>query len=57
MCRDGVRRAKTCLELNLVRDAKGIKDFYKYTINKRKTKKKCGPAAEWGRGSGEKGHG
>ena len=36
MCRDGVRKAKVQLELNLARDNK--KGFYKYISLKRKVK-------------------
>ena len=38
MCRDGVRKAKTQLELNLSKDAKN-KGFYRYISLKRKVKK------------------
>ena len=39
MCRDGVRRAKVRLELNLARDAKNNKKgFYRYVNQKRKAK-------------------
>ena len=39
LCRDGVRRAKAWLELNLARDAKNNKaGFYRYMIQKRKVK-------------------
>ena len=37
MCRDGVRKAKVQLELNLARDKK--KGFYRYISLKRKIKK------------------
>ena len=36
MCRDGVRKAKAQLELNLARDAKNKKGFYRYVSQKRK---------------------
>ena len=36
MCRDGVRKAKAQLELNLTRDAKNTKGFYRYLNQKRK---------------------
>ena len=36
MCRDRVRKAKTQIELNLVRDVKNNKkEFYKYTGRRR----------------------
>lgn len=38
----GLRKAKTYLDSNLVRDTKGIKDFCKYISNKRKTKENVG---------------
>jgi len=39
MCRDGVRRAKAQLELNLARDAKNNKKgFYRSVNQKRKIK-------------------
>ena len=39
-CRDGVRKAKACLELNLLRDAKGNKKgFY---INSKRTGENVG---------------
>ena len=40
MCRDGVRKAKVQLELNLAKDAKNKKKgFYRYISLKRKVKK------------------
>ena len=40
MCRDGVRKAKVQLELNLAKDAKNNKKgFYRYISLKRKIKK------------------
>ena len=40
LCRDGVRKAKAQLELNLARDAKNNKKgFYRYINQKRKLKK------------------
>lgn len=39
MCRDGVRKVKAHLELNLVRDVKGNKkELYKYISSKRKAR-------------------
>ena len=39
MCRDGVRKAKAWLELNLARDVKNSKKgFYRYVSQKRKVK-------------------
>ena len=44
LCRDGVRRAKAWLELNLARDAKdNKKDFYRYVNQKGKSKKAYTP--------------
>lgn len=38
LCRDGVRKAKACRELDLVRDVKGDrKSIYRYFNSKRKT--------------------
>jgi len=37
-CRDSIRKDKAQLELNLVRDAKNKKRFYRYVIQKRKVK-------------------
>ena len=37
-CRDGIRKAKAQMELNLVRDVKNKKGFYKYTGQKRQVK-------------------
>lgn len=44
-CRDGIRKAKAQLDLDIVKGNK--KDFYKYTGNKRKTRP---------RGHGSAGH-
>ncbi|KAK4815668.1 hypothetical protein QYF61_005414 [Mycteria americana] len=41
ICRDGIRKAKAQLELNLARDAKKKKRFYKYIGQERKIKEKC----------------
>ena len=38
MCRDGVRKAKTRMELNLARDTKKNMCFYGYVSQKRKVK-------------------
>jgi len=39
MCRDGIRKPKAQLELNLARDAKNSKNgFYRYIGQNRKTK-------------------
>lgn len=44
------RKAKAYVELNLFRNVRDSKKaFYKYTSNKKKTRK-CGPTAEWRRG-------
>ena len=44
LCRDGVRKAKAHLELNLARDVKhNKKGFYSYTGDKRKTRENVGP--------------
>lgn len=39
MCRDGIRKVKTQLELNLPRDANN-KDFHRYDRQKRKVKER-----------------
>lgn len=38
MCRDAIRKAKARLELNLARDVKSKKGFYRYVGEKRKIK-------------------
>ncbi|GAB0175729.1 mitochondrial enolase superfamily member 1 [Grus japonensis] len=44
VCRDAVRKAKACLELNLARDVKDKKEnFSKYISSKRKTRENVGP--------------
>ncbi|KAK4831467.1 hypothetical protein QYF61_017715 [Mycteria americana] len=44
LCRDGVRKAKAQLELNLARDAKNNKKgFYRYVSQKRKVKESIAP--------------
>jgi len=44
LCRDGVRKAKAQLELNLARDAKNNKKgFYRYVSQKRKIKESVPP--------------
>ena len=44
LCRDGTRKAKALLELNLARDAKNNnKGFYRYVIQKRKVKESISP--------------
>jgi len=44
LCRDGVRRAKAWLKLNLERDAKNnSKGFYRYVSQKRKVKESVRP--------------
>ncbi|KFQ80133.1 hypothetical protein N335_04342, partial [Phaethon lepturus] len=44
LCRDGVRKAKAWLEVNLVRDAKNNKlGFYRYVSQKRKVKESVLP--------------
>lgn len=42
-----LRKAKTHVDSNLVRDTKGIKDFCKYISNKRKTKESVGLLMNW----------
>ena len=44
MCKDGVRKAKAWMELNLARDAKNNKGFSRYAIQKRKVKESVTPA-------------
>jgi len=43
LCRDGVGKAKVWLELNLARDAKNNKGFYRYVRQKRKVKESVPP--------------
>lgn len=44
MCRDGVRKVKALLKLNLSRDAKNKKKgFYRYVSQKRKVKENVDP--------------
>jgi len=43
LCRDGVRRAKAWLELNLARDTKDKMTFYRYVSQKRKVKESIPP--------------
>ena len=44
LCRDGVRKAKALLELNLARDAKkNRKGFYRYLNQKRKVQEGAPP--------------
>ncbi|KFQ75511.1 hypothetical protein N337_12410, partial [Phoenicopterus ruber ruber] len=43
LCRDGVRKAKAWLALNLARDAKNNKGFYRYVSQKRKVKESIPP--------------
>jgi len=44
LCRDGIRKAKVWLELNLARDAKNNKKgFYRYVSQKRKVKERVPP--------------
>ena len=55
MCRNGIRKAKAHVELNLSRNMKGNKKgSHKYIKSKKKGKR--GPAAEWGRGHSDKRH-
>lgn len=37
-CRDGIRKASTQMELNLLRDYKNKKGFYRYIVQKRQAK-------------------
>jgi len=34
MCRDGIRKAKAQMDLNLARDVKNKKGFYRYIVQK-----------------------
>ena len=44
MCRDGIRKAKAQMELNLARDVKrNKKGFYRYTGQKRQAKESAPP--------------
>ncbi|KFO15066.1 hypothetical protein N312_07407, partial [Balearica regulorum gibbericeps] len=43
VARDQVRKAKALLELNLVRDIKGNKNFHRYISDKRRTRENVGP--------------
>lgn len=43
MCRDGVRKPKVQLELNLASDAKNNKSSYRYVSQKRKVKESMLP--------------
>jgi len=43
LCRDGVRKAKAQLELNLARDAKNNKGFYRYVSRKKMVKESVPP--------------
>ncbi|KFZ59181.1 hypothetical protein N338_00715, partial [Podiceps cristatus] len=44
LCRDRVRKAKACMELNLARDVKNSKKgFYRYVSQKRKVKESVPP--------------
>ncbi|KFQ90119.1 hypothetical protein N337_04750, partial [Phoenicopterus ruber ruber] len=43
LCRDGVRKAKAQLELNLARNAKNNKGFYRHVSQKRKVKESIPP--------------
>jgi len=43
LCRDGVRKAKAHLKLNLARGAKNKKSFYRYVNQKRKVKENIPP--------------
>ena len=44
MCRDGIRKAKTQMELNLARDAKNNKkEFYRYIGQRRKANESVPP--------------
>ena len=43
MCRDGIRKAKVKLELNLARDARNKKDCYRYVGQKKKFKENVPP--------------
>ncbi|GAB0182556.1 mitochondrial enolase superfamily member 1 [Grus japonensis] len=42
VCRDAMRKAKAHLELNLVRDVKDKKGFFKYISSKKKTRENVG---------------
>ena len=44
LCRDGIRKAKACLEINLARNAKkNKKGFYRYLNQKRKVQEGIPP--------------
>jgi len=43
LCRDEVRRAKVQLELNMARNSKNNKAFYRYVNQKRKVKESVPP--------------
>jgi len=44
-CREGIRKAKVQMELNLVRNVKNNKRSYRYTGQKRQTKESLPPLA------------
>lgn len=46
-CRDAKRKAKANLELNLVREVKDNKGFFKYLNSKKEDYRKSGSAAGW----------
>ena len=55
-CRDGVRKVKVDLEMNLARNVNYInKGFYKYIKSKGKTRENMGLLLNGPRGSGDKG--
>jgi len=43
VCREAIRKAKVHLELNLARDVRDKKGFFKYISSKRKTRDNVGP--------------
>jgi len=57
LCKDGVRKTKTQLELNLARAAKNNKqDFYRYVSQKKKVKESPYPdEQDWQTGSKRQG--
>lgn len=51
-CRDGIRKAKAQLDLELMKA--NMKGFYKYTNSKRKTRKTVRPWVSWAQDLGTK---
>jgi len=58
LCRDGIGKAKARMELNLARDAKNNKGFYRYVSQKRKIKESAPPnKQDWQTGNNRQGEG